>query len=271
MSAPLLNLGVSGLMAQSKQLAAIGNNIANSDTAGYKREDVSFAEAFYSASGRQASGMVNQGGSGTSVNGLQSNWNTGAHEETGIATNMAINGDGFFPVKLNGQGSILYSRAGDFSWIDAAQTNAGVSGFVLGRPNGALLLDKDLDVLQFTEIPTSFEVTSDGTISYEMPNGSGTATLGLQRFGSMDALKKGEGGLYEASDAAAPLSPTSGNPTFTPGTDSGTIRQGAVESSNVDMVRELTDLIAAQRAFQANSRTVTTADTILQETLSLKR
>lgn len=263
----LLNLGVSGLSAYSQQLNNIGNNIANSGTAGYKRGELSFSEAFYSAGGRSPNGMMNQVGGGARIDGLNSDWSGGAIEDTGIETNLAISGDGFFPVQQNG--ATMYSRAGDFNWIDYGAFSGGAqTGFVLGRPNGALLLDSNLELLQFDAAPTSIEVRSDGTLSVEgAAQTNGSPTLGLQRFGAPNALKKGEGGLYESTSQAAPL-----NTPALPGTSgTGTLRQGAIERSNVDMVKELTSLISAQRAFQANSRTVTTADTILQEILGLKR
>ena len=106
----LLNIGASGLMAQTSQLNAIGNNIANSSTTGYKAGNVSFAESFYNVGAREANGAVNQRGQGVMAAGLQSDWSTGASAETGIGTHLTISGNGFLPVSHNGE--TVYTRNG---------------------------------------------------------------------------------------------------------------------------------------------------------------
>ena len=264
----LFNLGASAMMAQSLQLETIGNNIANSGTAGYKRGTMAFAEAFYEAGAAQPGGMRPQVGQGVQALGLESDWKSGAQEETGVPTHLSINGNGFFPVDY--QGMTGYSRAGDFSWLDyGVQSGGAGTGYVLGRPNGALLLDSSLELLRFDAVPTSFEVAEDGAVRFSGANLlGGSAALGVQRFGTPDALERLEGGVYRSSDRAAPLSSLP----ETPASDGvGSVLQGRLERSNVDMVEEFTDLISAQRTFQANSRTISTADELMQEVLRLKR
>ena len=264
----LLTIGTSGLMAQTSQLNAIGNNIANSGTTGYKAGSVSFAESFYNVAGREANGTLNQAGQGVQTAGLQSNWASSASAETGISTNLAISGSGFLPVSHNGD--TLYTRNGEFAWTDYSLLSGGAqTGYALALPSGATLLDLNQDLLLFDAIPSSMQIDASGTITATgAAITQGSNTLGIQQFGNPNALLRTEAGLFEGSTQAAPTTTTP----VTPGTQgSGTLRQGELEMSNVDLVTEFTGLIAAQRAFQANSRTITTADELLQEIMGLKR
>lgn len=264
----LLNIGASGLLAQNSQLNVIGNNIANSGTTGYKASNVSFAESFYNVMGREANGMLNQSGQGVQVAGMQSNWSTGASAETGVATNLTITGNGFFPVNLGG--STYYTRNGAFSWTDYSMLSGGAqTGYALTLSNGAALTDIGQNLLLFDTIPTSLVVAADGAITATGATiTQGTGNLGLMMFSNPDGLERSEAGLFAAHAAAGPLSATP----VTPGSlGSGGLRQGELEMSNVDLVTEFTALISAQRAFQANSRTITTADELLQEIVNLKR
>lgn len=264
----LLNIGASGLLAQTSQLNTIGNNIANSSTTGYKAGNVSFAESFYNVTSREGNGTLNQSGQGVQVAGLQSNWATGASKETGIATNLTIAGDGFLPVSYGGE--TLYTRNGAFAWTNYSLLSGGAqTGYALALPSGAALMDTNEQVLLFDTMPTSMSVDADGTITVaDASITQGSAALGLRLFSNPDALERTEAGLFQANAAAAPLAATP----VVPGTaGTGTLRQGELEMSNVDLVTEFTSLISAQRAFQANSRTITTADELLQEIMSLKR
>jgi flagellar hook protein FlgE len=264
----LLNIGASGLLSQNSQLNVIGNNIANSDTTGYKTSNVSFAESFYNVMGRAGNGILNQSGQGVHVAGTLSDWSTGASTETGVVTNLAITGSGFFPVELNGD--TYYTRNGAFSWSDYSLLSGGAqTGYALTLPNGAALTDVNQDVLLFDTIPTSMVIAADGTITVtDATITQGTGSLGLMMFSNPDGLERSEAGLFAAHAAAGPLSATP----LTPGSQgSGSLRQGELEMSNVDLVTEFTALISAQRAFQANSRTITTADELLQEIVNLKR
>lgn len=264
----LLNIGASGLQAQSAQLNAIGNNIANTATVGYKAGSVSFAESFYNLAGREANGVMNQSGQGVQVAGLQSDWATGASKETGVATNLTIAGNGFFPVLLGGD--TYYTRNGSFSWADYSLLSGGAeSGYALSLSNGAALADANQSLLLFDAIPTSLVISGDGSIAVEDANLlQGSGQLGLMMFSNPDGLVRTAAGLFLGNAAAGPLS---AGP-VTPGTSgSGSLRQGQLEMSNVDLVDEFTGLIAAQRAFQASSRTIVTADELLQEIMSLKR
>lgn len=278
MSNELLNLGMSGMLAQSRSMSIIGNNIANSRTAGFKAGTMSFSEAFNSQDGSQLNGIQNQRGQGVNTTGTSYDWSSGTIKDTGVMTHVSIIGDGFLPVQYKGE--TVYSRAGDFSLIESS-TTAG--NFILMRPNGSVLMKDDgasgLDFLEFTNVPNSIEISPRGAVNYTYTDMDATSPtyqqnittnvgqLVMQRFANPDSLTHLEGGLYEPSSQTT----TAGDPS-NPGTvGAGTLRQGSLEEANVDLVREFTDMISAQRAFQANSRSVTTADSMLQEVLSMKR
>lgn len=270
MSTELLNLGMSGMMAQNRRLQVIGHNISNNATVGYKSGNISFAEAFYSSGGgMEASGLRGDVGQGVSVAGTSYDWRSGSTNDTGIMTHLAVVGDGFIPVKYGNE--VLFTRAGDFDLAEIVppDSDAGTPGeYVLMRPNGARLLDDTgTSVITFNGLPDSLEIQSDGGV-YVDDSGVPVATVGLQRFATPDALIHREGGLFAETQAAGALAETP-SPVGTNGT--GYLRQGALEQSNVDLTREFTNMIAAQRSFSANSRSVTTADAILQEILAMKR
>jgi len=273
MSSQMLNLGTSGLLAQARKLSVIGNNIANNRTVGYKRTELTFAEAFVTSGQRQTNGLQNHQGQGVVVKGTTSDWETGALVYTGAQTNLAIVGEGFLPVTYNG--TTMYTRAGDFSFYEQTAPAPPAAGeYILMRPNGAILQDDsgvNLVVASASGgMPSHIEIKPDGTIYIDEIATAHTQTLGIQRFGNPDALTHLDGGIYKAfapelvKTTATPEAPGSGNSV-------GYLQQGHLEQANVDLTKEFTDMIAAQRAFQANAKTVTTADSMMQEILNLKR
>jgi flagellar hook protein FlgE len=264
----LLHIGASGLLAHNAQLNSIGNNIANSSTTGYKASRVSFAESFYQAGSREPNGTVNAFGQGVNTAGVTNDWSTGAADETGVETHLAIGGNGFLPVRLGADS--LYTRNGSFAWADYSVLSEGAgTGYVLALPSGAMLLDSTQQLLRFDAKPTAMTIGANGKIQVsDAAIVEGSDQLGLQLFTNPNALLPVEGGLYEQSADASPLTAAP----VTPGTQgAGPLRQGSLETSNVDLVTEFTSMISAQRAFQASSRSVTTADELLQEIMNLKR
>jgi flagellar hook protein FlgE len=266
----LLNLGTSGMLASSYGLNVIGDNIANGQTTGFKSGRVTFQEAFYSLQGQSATGSNRiAAGHGVSPSNTSYDWSSAPSSETGVATHIALVGDGFLPVRFNGQ--VVYTRAGDFTLANTAD------GTTLMRPNGAVLLGKDGNPLVVNEFPENLVFQRDEATgqthaftydnSVNPPVAYDHGAIGIVRFRNPDALEHHSGGLYVATTQALQQAQI-----LDPG-ESGAalVQQGALEQSNVDLVRQFTDMIAAQRAFQANSKTITTADTLMQEILNLKR
>ncbi len=265
MSNLMLNLGVMGLNVQGEKLAAIGNNIANSRTAGYKNETVSFAEEFSVQRGSFSNGVSRQSGNGVVIAERNKDWSRGVIEGTSNVANLAINGDGMLPVSH--QGETLFTRAGDFSIIEDA-ANPGT--FVMQRPNGAALLgatSQDGDpagAVTFSSFPDFFSVDSGtGEITARDANNQSVVTnefIAIHRFANPDSLVGVESGMYQ----------NVGNATRIDASGS-TLLNGSLELSNVDLAKEFTDLIVTQRAYSANTRTIRTADEMLQEIINLKR
>ena len=135
MSFTVLNIGISGLDSQSQRINAIGNNIANLQTLGFKRDTVTFAEEFVINKGIVANGAARHEGRGVKVSETGADWSQGPTEETGQMSHIAIRGTGFLPVSY--QGEAMLTRVGDFSTIE---DNGNPGTYMLSRPNGALLM-----------------------------------------------------------------------------------------------------------------------------------
>lgn len=271
MSTNAILMGRDAMLAQSLKLSVIGNNIANSNTVGYKSRRVVFSdrEGFYVGPTWQ-NGLRANIGRGVDITAGSSDWTNGVIGVTNADTHLAISGGGMLPVDVNGE--TLYTRSGDFSMVE---TGTGTNEYVLMRPDGSLLMGGTLSgddvtlagAVTFTGAPTAIRISQDGVI--EADNATVTnSQIGLQRFVNPDALTQVGMGVYATTDAAGIASTNPGKP----GSDStGEIIQGALEQSNVDLVNEFSELILTQRAFQANSRTITTANEMLQEVLNIKR
>jgi flagellar hook protein FlgE len=285
-----LTSGVSGIQQFQNRLDVIGNNIANSNTIAFKAARVDFADAFSqtlqvssaSSSGSGQAGM--QVGSGVITSSVKNVFTQGALNRTGVGTDMAIDGDGFFVVRDPVSQIEYVTRAGDFR-LDSNNyliTNKGlrVQGFnaannTAGAPRGDIQIDASLApaTTSPTATMTTFSIGRDGNVKVHMADGSEfmRAQILLQRFSDPQALLKEGDNLFSGIGAAGPL----GGATpvaAAPGSNGlGGIESSALELSNVDLANEFASLIATQRGFQASARIITTSDEILQELVNLKR
>ena len=259
---------ISGLGAHQKMLDVTANNIANVNTTGYKSSTTQFEDTLsQTLQGGGAATATNGGtnpiqiGLGVKLAGTTLNFTQGSSQATGVTSNMLINGDGFFAVQKNGQQ--VYTRAGDFT-LDASGD--------LVTPDGAMALDNTGAVLNLSALTSgtyvSWSIDSTGTINGVNAAGVTTALgqIGIATFPNPNGLQK-------VGDTTFVSSPNSGAANLgSPGTGSrGTISSGYVEMSNVDLSQELTNLIIAQRGFQANSKVITTSDQILQDLVQMKQ
>ena len=287
-----LSSGVSGIQQFQNSLDVIGNNIANSNTIAFKSARADFSDAFSqtlqvssaSSNGAGQSGM--QVGSGVSTSAVKNMFTQGAVNRTGVGTDLAISGDGFFMVKDPINGAEYATRAGDFRLDTNGYliTNKGmrVQGTFGGANNtpGAGRGDIQIDAtgVPSTTSPTakmtSFSIASDGTVKVNMDDGTDfvRGQVLLQRFNDPQALLKEADNLYSGIGAAGPLGGTANPAAEVPGTNGlGKIESSALELSNVDLANEFANLITTQRGFQACARIITTSDEILQELVNLKR
>ncbi len=280
-----LSSGVSGIQQFQNRIDVIGNNIANSNTVAYKAARTDFSDAFSqtlqvssaSSSGSNQAGM--QVGSGVNTSAVKNIFTQGALTRTGVGTDLAVDGDGFFIVRDPISTVEYATRAGDFRLDDSGYliTNKGlrVQGWNTdGSPTG-LRGDIQIDA-QFvpattspTATMTTFSIARDGSIKVKMSDGT-EYTRGyilLQKFSDPQALLKEGDNLYSGMAAAGPLSQAE-----QPGTNGlGFIESSALELSNVDLANEFANLISAQRGFQASARIITVSDEVLQELVNLKR
>ncbi|HEY3857458.1 MAG TPA: flagellar hook-basal body complex protein [Verrucomicrobiae bacterium] len=275
-----LTSAVSGLDDFQEQMDVIGNNIANVDTTGFKAGVVDFADAFSNtlqapaaASGSSNSSSSVQIGTGTEITGINNNWLQGALSTTGVPSDLAISGNGFFMVKDPLTGDQFATRAGDFSVntqgylvTDTGEEVMGYSDSGLSQL-GPIQIDKTGAANQNASM-SSFSISGTGQITVNMSDGT-SFTRGqvlMQNFQDPGALVSVGNNLYSNTANAGPLSSLTA-----PGSGGlGTIQSGALELSNVDLSNEMANLITAQRAFEANSKIVTTSDEILQDVVNMK-
>lgn len=257
------------------KLDVIGNNIANVNTVGFKAGRVMFKDIMsQTVSGVTApvegeSGGINakQIGLGSSIGSIDTIHTAGSAMITNNPTDLRINGDGFFLVKLAEDQEVPFlTRAGDFH-VDASGQ--------LVTSDGLLVCGAAGDVLPpiVTGDVTAFSISADGTILTKLADGTtGTAgPIGLAVVSNPEGLEKIGGNLYRVTpNAIADGEIDAGY--RTPNTNgAGALVTGQLEMSNVDLTGEFTEMIVAQRGFQANSRIITTSDEVLQEVVNLKR
>jgi len=265
-----LDSGVSALEQFQQQLDVISNNIANVNTVGYKSASVSFADTLSQTLGANAVGSM-QVGTGVTTSGIENNFAGGAVTSTGVQSDMAIDGNGFFLVKDPVSGNTYATQDGEFTVNSSGYlvTNNGMR--VQGYSDTGLttLGDIQIDNNGGTAAMQSYSVGTDGKISVLLSDGT-TMTRGqilLQNFTDPQQLVKVGGNLYSslalASPLAAPVPPDSNG--------LGQLISSSLEMSNVDLAQQLTSLITTQRAYEANSKVITTSDDVLQTLVNLKR
>jgi|UniRef100_A0A832EXS1 flagellar basal-body rod protein FlgG len=252
-----------GMQGQQTNIDVIANNLANVNTVGFKRSRADFEDLIYQtqkeAGVNTTSNTVEptgiQIGLGTQLADVSKNFMQGSLQETGNPLDLAIQGSGFFQITMP-DGTIAYTRAGDFK-LD----NNGRIVTTDGYP-----LSPEITVPQDT---TSISVGNDGTISVLEAGQTTPTQLGqiqLAFFANPAGLKAIGQNLFQQTVS-------SGTPTLgTPGINGlGTINQGYLEMSNVSVVQEMVDMIAAQRAYETNAKVIQTSDQMLQTANNLKQ
>jgi len=266
--------GVSGLQTHQIKMDVLANNIANVNTVGFKKGQVTFQDMLSQnlmegkAGTASTIGGTNaqQIGLGVMVGAINNIHTQGAAATTGKGTDLMIQGEGYFVLQDAtdvANSTYHYSRAGAFM-IDNA-------GNLVNSANGMMVCDDAGAPINI--VGSNISIAADGTISYYDPaqtpsNVTYPTKIGLATFPNPQGLKKAGENMYTEtlSSGAANAAPN------TPGLDGrGTLIAGALEMSNVDLAQEFVDMIITERGYQANSRTIRTADEMLQELLQLKR
>jgi len=283
-----LTSGVSALRTFSKGLEVIGNNIANINTTGYKSSQASFAESFSNtlrgsapSNGSASSQPGAQVGTGVQLAGITTNFSQGALTSTGVTTDLGISGRGFFIVNDPTSNVSYATRDGSFRIDDngylVTQAGMRVQGLTGGAAGSAPAALGDLRIGQ--NMPAGAELQSisidrQGNLIEFYSDGTSATTnkLQLQNFNDTSALMREGNNLYSGLEAAGPLGGgiLAGN--NDPGEAGlGNVQSGVLESSNVDLTAQFSDLITTQRSFQAGSRLITVSDTVLEDIVNLKR
>ena len=284
--------GVAGMKSQQTKMDVIANNIANVSTTGFKSGRVRFEDMISqinsSAQGANANtGGVNpqQVGMGVQVSGTDTIMTGGSLQATGRALDFGIqNGDNsFFMVSGSEEidGTVQYTRDGGFYRDETGGLVTATGMRVVGYSNGPQEitdgnipeLNGELTALNILEEVNgaalqSYSIDDSGNIVGTYDNGQSylLGRVGLANFSNPDGLEKQGGNLYNATANSG--DPIQGAPSVD---GFGVIRSGFLEMSNVDLANEFTDMIVTSRAYQANSRAITTSDEMLQELLNLKR
>jgi flagellar basal-body rod protein FlgG len=252
-----LFIAKTGLEAQQTNLDVITNNLANVSTNGFKRSRAVFEDLLYQnirQPGAQSSQQTNlpsglQIGTGVRAVSTERLFTQGNPQSTGNSKDVMINGAGFFPVLLP-DGTTGYTRDGSFQ-SDANGQMVTSSGYVVQPP------------ITVPGNALSVTVGRDGTVSVQLPGAvapTQIGTLQLSTFVNPAGLESKGENLYLETGASGAASVN------TPGTNgAGVLMQGYVETSNVNVVEEMVNMIQTQRAYEINSKAITTSDQMLQK------
>jgi flagellar basal-body rod protein FlgG len=259
--------GAAGMIGQQANIDTISNNLANVNTTGYKKMRADFEDLLYQtiktagtpATENTVVPVGIQMGHGVKLADTQRIFSQGAPQNTDVATDMAIVGEGFFRVQLY-DGSTAYTRDGNFKVDENGR---------MVTSNGYWLLPDIIMPEGF--LPESIAVTKQGRVSVKVPqidenDPVEVGQIELYRFPNPVGLTAAGENLFKVTNASGEAIPGQ------PGSEGmGSLLHKFLERSNVEVVREMVDLIVAQRAYEFNSRTIQTTDSMLGTATSLKR
>jgi len=258
-----LYIASTGMLAQERNVEVTSNNIANMRTTGFKKYRAEFQDLLYQDLRRTGASTSTAGttvpvgiqiGSGTRVAATSRIMTQGSVENTGKDLDIAVRGEGFFQVNLP-DGRVGYTRDGSFE-IDANGQMVTVDGYAV------------VPGITFPQDTRSISINKEGEVQVTVGNTTALTTLGqitLARFVNKAGLEPiGDNFFVETGASGAPQVATPGNAGY------GTLLQNHLEMSNVNAVTEISDLIAAQRAYEMNSRVISAADEMLSATSNLR-
>lgn len=270
---------VTGLRNHQTMLDVIGNNIANVNTIGFKSSRVLFSDLFYQTIAEASAPTTDNGGSnpmqigyGSTVSSIDVLMTRSGYQQTSRTLDLYIAGEGFFVIET-GAGQQLYTRVGSLRFNANGDLVDSNNNFVLGL-NGSSVTIGDGTALERIQIAnyenyTGLYIDNKGVIW-----GTNTTTDTVEELGKIAlAVFPNTEALSQVGNMYYSETPASGGPIEgEAGTDTiGELISGGLEMSNVDLTKEFTDMIIAQRGFQANSRVITTSDQVLEELVNLKR
>lgn len=260
----------SGMISQQSNVDTISNNLANINTVGYKKEAAQFKSLLYQNIQQQA--YDNEGepkpygiqvGLGVKTAAITSQYTQGTISDTGNDYDLAINGKGFFMVQTP-TGEIAYTRNGAF------RVAAGTDSFTLSTAEGYPVLDVNGAPIIIDDMYDASEIVIDesGEFFYEAEGGLAPMgiQLGLVQFNNPAGLQKLGNSLLRVTEASGDPR----NEAYDFNLERSSIRQGAIEASNVQAIDEVVNLIVAQRAYEMNAKIITATDEMLQQANNLR-
>jgi flagellar basal-body rod protein FlgG len=262
-----LHTAAAGMVAQQKDIDVISNNIANVNTTSFKKDRTEFQDLMYQSlnftAGATGANTTNptgiDTGLGVRVSGIQKEFLQGNLTATGNSYDIAIEGLGFFKVINENTGDEYYTRNGSFK---------------IG-PNGTLVnqlgyeLQPAVDVNSDPANPyIKVSIANDGTVVGQFADGTTQSITTLETYNFLNpaGLTPQGNSLYMETETSGAA--TLGQPSVN---GFGSLAQGYIEGSNVELVEEMVNLITAQRGYEANSKAINTTDTMLQTVNQLKR
>jgi flagellar basal-body rod protein FlgF/flagellar basal-body rod protein FlgG len=234
-------ISAEGATAQAQRLEVIANNMANADTAGFKQDvplfQARFAEAIQRGQAQAGDHSMNDIGGGVKVIGVETDYSPGELKRTGNDLDLAINGKGFFHVRGD-DGQTYLSRAGEFQLNAQGQlvTQNGQRP-VLDQQNGEIKLSRDVP----------FDISNDGFIH----QGSTTYAIGMSKPESLNDMVKIGNNMWQPTGTVQPLELKERN-----------VRQGYVETSGANPIRQMMAMIETTRAFEANTKLIQNQDSV---------
>lgn len=237
-----------GLTNQQRRLDTIADNMANTNTVGFKASRLDFQDALYTAGINPGPAYTPGGnlqkGHGVTTASISNNFSDGSLRTTDNMLDFALEGDGFFEL-ADPYGNRLYTRAGNF------YATTGENGMYLVNAEGYFVQDENVRSISIPTGVTEIEVSSEGFITFK--SGSdvlGTAQLGIYTFPNRNGLTEAGGGNYAETVSSGGAIKA----------DEYRVNQFMLENANVDMALEMTRLLRTQRAFSLAARALTTAD-----------
>ncbi len=261
----------SGMISQQTNVDTISNNLANINTTGYKKEAAEFKSLLYQTIQEQSNDNNGdpkpygiQVGLGVRNSAITSQYTQGTLNETGNDFDLALEGNGFFMVQTQ-DGETAYTRNGSF------RLTIGPGGVTLANSDGNPVLSTDLQPIVIEDQYTATDITinDQGELCYPDETGADVPigiTIGVAQFNNPAGLEKGSNSLLRETEASGTARLEANDMALT----RSRIRQGYLESSNVQAVDEMVNLIVAQRAYEMSSKIITASDEMLQQANNLR-
>ena len=263
--------GATGMIAQQLNVDNISNNLANVNTTGYKSEAMEFKSLLYQTVQTKTTTANGENkpigaevGLGVRNSSITSIFTQGSLLESSGPANFAIDGNGFFGIRGD-DGNTYYTRNGHFVFA------VGNNGMTLTTSDGLPVLNSSGEpiVLDSDAVVSKVTISKDGTLYYPDDKGNPQSlgiTIGLWQFNNPAGLSKEGDSLYSVTSASGAAMNEASNTNLT----KSSLKQGYLEGSNVQIADEMVNLIVAQRAYEMNSKVITTSDEMLQQANQLK-